>query len=385
MASIVHHDGDSQGETSPSRIRLRRSIVILCVSGLIMGIAILLLVLRQRNLYSVVILPSCGGQPFSPHAVNDRGQIVGLVASPTGGYIVALWDRQHGVQELGLASKGPLAINNSGQVAGTIIDANSNTSAFLWSDDVGVIRLRQGEAKNSGAYAINNNAQIVGSYQANDGTPRACLWADDATLRDLNPPAAHASLAYRISDSGQILGAYGDGPDGRSCFWDLNNPGSSAWMPVPDDVNACHDMNNRGYVLADMIRPDDRPGEFPQKYVVLWHKGRDLKWLFALSGIDAASCRINDANQVVYSETHRSFLTKYFSRHSPPRERLFLWDPIHGSVSLDKGLQLEATDRFVVRDLSNEGHIVGVVLSNQDVVKRAVFLDPITRKWRKRS
>ena len=65
-------------------------------------------------LYTLTVLPSHGGEPFRPHAMNDHGHVVGLVADGQGGYCVALWDRERGIQELGLPSDGPLAINNSG-------------------------------------------------------------------------------------------------------------------------------------------------------------------------------------------------------------------------------------------------------------------------------
>ncbi len=114
---------------------------------------------------------------------------------------------------------------------------------------------------------------------------------------------------------------------------------------------------------------------------MLWRKDREPVWLFPLADFDAHVALLNDANQVVYCETHRSSLAKWFPRWFPSSRRMFLWDPVRGSISFDRCVKLGGRDYFAVCDLNNKGCLVGVVQSSQGVHTSPVLLEPIAKKW----
>jgi probable HAF family extracellular repeat protein len=368
-----------RGDKDARRRGLRRPAVALCVVVLVVAIVVILLKLAEPELYRAVTLPSYGGKPFQPQAMNDHGQIVGLVMTAGGGSGVALWDREHGIRELGIAcNDGPLVINNLGQIAGIMMDPNGGTRVFLWDPQAGLTGLGRNGSR---PFAINNRGHVVGDSGFDAGQPHAHLWERTRALQDLNPPGAWGSMAEHVNDSSQILGRFG--VDGRACFWDLADPNLPDWMSLPDEGDPQYSgLNNGGYVLGEMYRPVDSPSGWPRRYAMLWHKDRDLTWLFPLDGaLNAHPFHLNDANQVVYYRSCRSTLANWFPRWFSPYERHFLWDPTHGSVSLDRGLHLSKKDDFVVRDLNNEGCIVGTIWSAKGVQKRAVLLEPIPGKW----
>ncbi|MGE5295779.1 MAG: hypothetical protein ACM3VT_13210, partial [Solirubrobacterales bacterium] len=114
--------------------RLRLPVVAFCAAALMAAVAIVFVERGQSDLYRVTVLPSYGGMPFLPRALNDRGQIVGLMMRAGGGFSVSLWDRKQGLRDLGIATDDldrPM-INNLGQVAGVLTDANRNETVFLW-------------------------------------------------------------------------------------------------------------------------------------------------------------------------------------------------------------------------------------------------------------
>lgn len=361
-----------------------RPRAVLCVVGLIGGVAVLLLANREPSLYRVVTLPTCGDRFFEPYAMNDCGQIVGVVEATGGGRYIALWDREQGVRELGIAFDGPVSINNRGQIAGTTTDPNLVSKAFLWDPQTGLTQRGQPLCC---AMAINNRGQVVGqcsSFTSPAKVPQACIWEGASVMRDCNLLSARGrSVAHHINDHGQILGLFGEGVESQSCLWDLADPNLTECIPLPGDGAAYSGLNNAGYVLGEMLRPAEGSDVWPEKYAVLWHKDRDWIWLFPLGDLNTHAFWVNDANQVVYWETHRSVLTNWFPRWFPPRSRFFLWDPMRGRVSLDAPLRLERNDQLSVRDLNNDGCIVGVVSFAGGTRKRAVLLEPIARKWRR--
>lgn len=362
------------------RRRTRRAITVVCLVGLTAVVVVVSLARWQPDFYQVVALPLYDGKPFLPHALNDHGQVVGLVTKVGGRQHVGLWDREHGIRELGIVSDGPLAINNAGQVAGMTVDPNGARRAFLRSPQAGLVPLGRQNVKESMACAVNNKGQVVGSFQKGSEPPHGCIWPNAGGMQDLTPPDAQGGIAAHVNDSRQILGISVGSAEGRSCFWDLTDPNSVEWIPLPDPGDY-RDLNNGGYVLGEMLRPAEEPGEFPEKYAMLWHKEHEPIWLFPLPDLNTGVYHLNDANQVVYSEIHRSRLTRWLPRLFPARKRLFLWDPTRGSTPLDAGLRLEKTDRVIVRDLNNQGCVVGFVQSGAGVPKRAVLLEPIAKKW----
>lgn len=341
-----------------------------------MAITLVLRTYLRPALYTLTVLPSHGGEPFRPYEMNDRGQIVGLVADGRGGYCVALWDSEHGTQELDIASDGPPAINNSGQVAGIMVDPNGSTCAFLWDPQAGLTQFGRWEVKDSFAVAINDGGQVVGSYQSESGWPRAYVWDRANGVRLLDVPGARGSRALCINDAGRITGFCDEGGKLRPCYWDLADTNVVEAMPELGRHAAYADLNNHGFALGDKIRLREN-----RKYALLFHRERGLTWLFPLRDLNAVAYHVNDVNQVVYSETQRSSLEHWSPRLFAPRQRTLLWDPKRGDVPLDRYARLGRKERFFILDLNNHGCLIGVVRSGQGALKRSVLLEPIPERW----
>jgi uncharacterized membrane protein len=347
----------------------------LAIAGLVAAILVHRTYLRPA-LYTLTVVPSYGGEPFRPHAMNDHGQIVGLVADGQGRYRVALWDREVGVQELDIASDGPLAINNSGQIAGAMIDPNVGTCAFLWDPQAGLTRLGPRDIREKSAIAINDAAQVVGSHHENSLWPCAFVWDRAHGVRPLNVPGARGSRAEGINDFGQVIGFCDEGGLLRPCTWDLTDTNVVEKMPSLGEHAAYADLNNHGYALGDKVRLREK-----RKYALLFHREKGLTWLFPLRDLNAVAYHVNDVNQVVYSETQRSSLEHWSPRLFPPRQRTLLWDPTRGDVPLDHHVRLRSKERFLVQDLNNNGCLLGTVRTSQGALKRTVLLRPIPQRW----
>ncbi len=358
----------------------RRLIGTCCAAGLIGAIVLFSVVRERATFYRATTLPPYRGYLFWPVAINDQGQIVGYRFDGTE-YTVLLWTRQGGLRDLGITSDGPaLAINNSGQIAGTMTDPNRNTMVFLWDPSTGLAQFDCRSMSNVMPILIGPEGQIVGTFETNGGSRHACAWDHAGRMRELNPPNARKSWVCRSNESGQILGAFYDGNGSRSCLWDLTDGNSPEWTPLPGREPTYRDLNNGGYVLRDMLRPPASPNQGLQKWAMLWHEDRGRTWLFPLPDLDAQVGYVNDANQVVYYRESRSIFTKRFPRRFPARGHTLLWDPAHGSISLDKYLRLKGREQFFIEDLNNEGCIVGTVWSGWRP-KRSVLLEPIAGKW----
>jgi probable HAF family extracellular repeat protein len=70
---------------------------------------------RPEPLYRVTVLPSLDGAKTVAMAVNDRGQVVGAGQATDGRPHAFLWDREHGLQNLGMVN-GHLDLNDANQV-----------------------------------------------------------------------------------------------------------------------------------------------------------------------------------------------------------------------------------------------------------------------------
>ncbi len=53
---------------------------------------------RPEVLYKVTFLPTLGGIPVVPHAIKDRGQVVGAAEVTLGQWHMVLWDKDKGLQ-----------------------------------------------------------------------------------------------------------------------------------------------------------------------------------------------------------------------------------------------------------------------------------------------
>lgn len=158
--------------------------------------------------------PSVGISPVGnptnfANDINNNGVIVGsyksnpMAIAPTQPY---LWDPLLGGRSLSAAGGSAQAINDLGQVVGMV----AGSGIVLWDSDGTMIELGYlpgtDPNRGTGARDINNLGQVVGSM-----TGHAFLWSIDLGLADLNDLLAPGSgwfldSAIAINNLGEIVG-----------------------------------------------------------------------------------------------------------------------------------------------------------------------------------
>ncbi len=321
----------------------------------------------HARLYRVTVLPQVGTQVVVPCAINDKGQIVGVCQRR-----FYLWERGKDWRELGRASEDyRININNAGQIAGTTTDPNGRVHAFLWDPNNGLTMIGTGE---SVATARNNRSRVVGWRSGTPGEGRVFLWSKTqgmSTLSSLdgNPQA--------MNDAGRIVACRGEREPWQAVLWEPAQDGSMMETVLPS--GAFRDLNSRGYVLGSAFNFDER------KYCAfIWHKDRDVEWLFPLENQMARVAALNDANQVAVCEEVRvGWLEKLTPWRFRPYKESFLWTREKGRVYLDGYMLDQRGEYFSITDLNNAGCVVGIVNWKTGDARRAVLLEPIPQRWKR--
>jgi probable HAF family extracellular repeat protein len=164
-------------------------------------------------------LGSLGGTFGIPIALNNRGQVVG-VSNLVGDQVTDpfLWDRGELVDLYASTTGGNVitanAINDAGQIVGAAdfsSTGGSSFSAVLWKQGMAInLGTLSGDCA-SEAYAINSRGQVVGdSFSCDTLELRAFLW-EDGSMIDLNekvPISFSLTLtsAVAINEGGEIGG-----------------------------------------------------------------------------------------------------------------------------------------------------------------------------------
>ncbi|RPJ21060.1 MAG: hypothetical protein EHM35_18700, partial [Planctomycetaceae bacterium] len=98
----------------------RVSSAVIVLAAAVISAVLGWLLYRPPALYRVTILPSLGGHFTRACSLNDQGEVVGVEDMGNDHHRVFLWDREHGMQDLGSSTGGQVTINNAGQVSGTM-------------------------------------------------------------------------------------------------------------------------------------------------------------------------------------------------------------------------------------------------------------------------
>ncbi len=158
--------------------------------------------------------------PLAPTAINDAGEIVGVVNgyaySSTVGYLGSL----------GGTWSAATAINSTGEIVGqAALNGDTVAHAFLYSNGE-MIDIDASDPSNSIANSINSNGQVVGVGEF----PFIYSDGDTDNLSDLVPANSGWTLntAVAINDEGQIVGN-GINPDGQ--------PDAFLLTPVPEPAS----------------------------------------------------------------------------------------------------------------------------------------------------
>ena len=365
--------------------RMRRIIVLCLGIVLAVGGAVAFLWPSTPQLYRMTILPALSGQDLAPRALNDRGQVVGLMQTGKTGWRLFVWDRASGLQNLGPALGGDCDINEQGQIAATRLDPNGVTRACVVDPNGAVRFLGSLGGLESHARAINNRGQVVGrSLFATLGSRiqrgHAFIWDAASGMRDLGAVDGQVSRAAAISEAGQVFGFYEQrqvaGMRWQPCYWDPADAYLAAGVETPG--RDYFDMNGNAWVLGKHVLENDGP------HVVLWHEQHGIKKLFPydrdIDVLNPSTWLINDANQVVYTEEQRGRWERFSTKLFPPRHGAYLWDPNRGHISLSRCLPKQ-TQQFEVCDLSNKGCIVGIAHLKDGQTRLPILLEPISERW----
>lgn len=356
--------------------RKRILAALVSVSTLMAVLLAVTLVREHRRLYRVTVLPSLGGRETAATGINNQGQITGFATAADGSGRFFLWDRVHGMRDLGPVSRPSIVhINDVGQIAGTTQDARGNLLAFVWDPTRGIRTLGTLGGRISVAMGLNNHVQIVGQSQTAAGSEHAFLWDEATGMQDLGTLGGTWSAAWSINDAGLVFGRVASPTRAYEAFFWERDKGMVGTGPAGSNDGGepmWSGINSRGYVLGQ-----------DGNQVFLWRKDLRVRPLFPRPGSHIQPV-INDANQAIFGETSYSVVVpRWARRFVEPTRRCYLWDPVRGKVPLDRDTRLRLGEVFYALDLNDKGCVVGVLVKEHRMRARAVLLEPIPKRWGK--
>lgn len=220
---------------------------------------------------------------FRPVAINDRGQIVGVIGDRRH---ALLWQKGRRT-DLGRPaasgvcySSGPrFWINSAAVIAGNYEDCDKGDSAggFVW---------RNGKTVRLGAMvdaaALNNLGQVAGSlaiFKPPSALTHAIIW-QAGHLTDLGTFGSEQSAAVDLNDRGQVAverwkGTWGATVRGQALLWrggQTTAIGALSGWPYSAPVA----ITNRGQVIGYSYPAADSSGHWPagDKRAFVWQDGR---------------------------------------------------------------------------------------------------------------
>ncbi len=334
---------------------------------LIAGIVVLKLWPRNQGLYKVTILPSLVGESTFPLSINDKGQVAGYSEIARGVYHLFLWDKENGMQDLGLDVQGNVYINNSTQIAANMLDPNGNHRAFILDTDTGKTFLPLLGGKYSDVKGLNNHGQIVGWADTSTGIMHAYIWDKTNGIHDLTPTRTGNSMfSVSINDSGQVV-IY---ENNNILLVETDKELETTSLPIRIGFNP--QINNNGYITGIVKSAQNKLD------IVSWHPNSGLKSLYRLNS--ACSPKINDHNQIIITD-EKDF--NPIQKIIPPHLENYLLDPKIGQISLDGYFNLERNENLELIDINNNGCIIGVIRSTKGSKSIGVLFEPIPEKWNK--
>jgi len=357
----------------------RRYVFILVAGAVVLVLAAAAMVAslgrRPSARYQVTFLPSLGGFRTDPHAINNRGQVIGVAEAGGGRSYIFLWDKEHGLQNLGRFDDPVhvcrLYINDEGHVAGTITDPNTRRNAFLWDLSTGKRMLGTLGGPHSIATGLNNKDQVIGEAETSIRYRHGFVWDASGGMRDLGTFGGPSSIALGINDAGQIVGMTETAE--RRCHivvWDPVD-GTIDLGPAGSGPYLC-EINNRGLVIR-------RLGTVTGKtYFMTWTKEAGSKQLSFVAVDSGMPCGLNDAGQFLI--TAKPTMMKVFGRILRRRFQCYLWDPNEGAVSLREELPIQGIQHLTLTDLNNQGMITGMLRTEDSSSIRAVVIEPVVSR-----
>lgn len=118
----------------------------------------------------------------------------------------------------------PYAINDRGEIAGVVFRPESwRSRAFLWSPQTGMQQLPEPQDETScEAYGMNNRGQVVGACVFPVGY-RAALWTESGEVLNLGTTDYHGpSMAHAINDHDRVAGCAHTPLGSNPVLWDVS-------------------------------------------------------------------------------------------------------------------------------------------------------------------
>jgi probable HAF family extracellular repeat protein len=350
----------------------RRYIVLVWICASIPLVSLLVFLLRPtpKARYAVTFLPDLNGVRVNAHAINDRGQVVGVAEVRPGQWHIWLWDNGAGIQDLGSFARpkrsGPLRINNVGQIAGTADDPNGSEYAFLLDLTGGRYTVRPPGGEQIHILDLNDRGRIVGYLSRNGGPRRGFVWDEGGGMQAF-PPSAAESMVTGINDLGQIIGSRAAQIMGpwTVFLWDPNAGLEDLGSPGSYPATLC-DINNRGFIVG---RFDDnalsvRTREGPWRRLC-----PDRRAAVQIEGL-------TEANRIL-AVTHRQrFMMREFSRRTDLDS--YVWDANDGFLEIAPRLGRKDVFEFFATGINDQGQIVGSLRLKNEPNPFGVVLTPIT-------
>ena len=359
------------------RVKRRYSSVAIVLAAVVTAVVLGWLLYRPPALYRVTILPSLGGNVAPFCSLNDSGQVAGVEYIGNNDQHLFLWDREHGIRDLGAVWGSSAEINNAGQICGTMAVEPNRHEGFLWEPGQGRTMLGTLGGKWSAAYGINNRGQIIGLTHSASPS-HAFIWEKATGMRRLSGPDATPCIPVSINDAGQVLVTLVERPPSPMRYV-LIDPNGPVFLDTGARNIQLLSINNRSCMVGV-----EEPGG-PRAHLVLRDERKTLRRLVPIS--TDWMTRVNDRNQIAYTNVRRKPLTALEDRYIRPRwpidieERVsYLWDPIRGRVPLNR--YVRGVKHLIVEDLNNNGCIVGTA-DMKDGSTRLVLLEPIPERWGK--
>lgn len=301
-------------------------------------------------------LPAPPGASTTATAINNRGQIIGVIAPVEGPSYLALWedDTTRDLTPPGLISIAFRGINDKGQILGAGTDENAGQSVVFILDQGQLTPLPlPSEYVSIDPIAINDSGFVVGEAGIEAGPPYnvAVVWRHGA-WEMLPAPAGETGYgATAINDRGEVAGYVLEGPGGmrQAVVWGVDSVRhlgvrtpvySMAW-----DINATGDAV--GWYKPTVL-PETPPFMYPSR-PVYWRTDTTID-LGTLGG-DSASAGARAIN------AHGQIVGGSWIAAVPPlpqhQSHAFLWE---NGVMTD--IHREATVSEAI-DINDSGVIIG--------------------------
>lgn len=324
--------------------------------------------------YTITDLGGLPGFPgeIMPHAVNNRGQVVGSANYATSYNRAFLWQNGR-MTDLGTFTFGDgtqyqaaiaYGLNDLGQVVGSAQDVAGHLydEGFVWQN--GSLNVLKGILPSfSVGYGINRYSQAV-FYASNaplgDIIQQGYIWTSTSVtplLTYTNSPYQNYVIGYGINDNGVVAAS-----------WDHENSWYAAEWIGKDRVvdfgmgGSSYAINNKGQVAGNATDFSDRIGS-----AFIWQNGTTTYLRNTAGGNEIGSAEaINQAGDVVGRTGYKSVTIDQL--HAALGQNGFLFD-LNNFLPVGSGWELlDATG------INDHGQIVGQGLHNG--VKAGFILTP---------